>query len=103
MGAVIAQFAETVGQGENAWVVAYPHWVDTRLVGIHAGFPLRDFAIWPEYFETTRTVPGPKLFLIRSDDSADLARLEELYPQGELKEYVSEVENHNFYIFFVPG
>jgi hypothetical protein len=103
MGQVIAQFTDTVGTGENAWVVAYPHWVDTRLVGIHAGFPLRDFAIWPENFEGTLSVPGPKLFLVRPDDTAGLEKLRLLYPQGALQEYTSPVAGHNFYIFFVPG
>jgi len=103
MGKVIAQFAGTVGRGENAWVVAYPHWVDTRLVGIHAGFPLRDFAIWPENLAETQAAPGPKLFLVRPDDTAGLETLVRLYPQGALQEYQSEVQHHNFLIFFVPG
>jgi len=48
MGQVIQQFGDLFGTTETAWVVAYPHWVDTRLVGINAGEPKRDFAIWPD-------------------------------------------------------
>jgi len=47
LGSVIQQFTDTVGTPDQAWVVAFPHWVDTRLVGIQAGFPAKDFAIWP--------------------------------------------------------
>jgi len=33
IGAVIEEFADTIGDEDHAWVVPYPHWVDTRLVG----------------------------------------------------------------------
>jgi hypothetical protein len=40
MGEVIRQFTTSVGSEDTAWVLAYPHWVDTRLVGMNAGYPL---------------------------------------------------------------
>ena len=39
IGKVIRGFAESVGTSETAYVVPFPYWVDTRLVGINAGFP----------------------------------------------------------------
>ncbi|MBR6090386.1 MAG: glycosyltransferase family 39 protein, partial [Anaerolineaceae bacterium] len=42
IGTVIKGFAESIGEYENAYVIPYPHWVDTRLVGINAGDPGKD-------------------------------------------------------------
>jgi hypothetical protein len=102
IGQVIHQFASSVGSPDTAWVVAYPHWVDTRLVGMNAGFPLKDYAIWPEQLPDTLPDRRAKLFLARPDDTQGLQALQTLYPQGVLQEYASAVENHNFYVYFVP-
>ena len=45
MGKVIHDFGDMYGGTNNAYVVPYPYWVDTRLVGMNAGNPTRDFAI----------------------------------------------------------
>ncbi|MBN2501226.1 MAG: glycosyltransferase family 39 protein [Anaerolineales bacterium] len=103
MGAVIENFAETVGGPDQAWVVAYPHWVDNRLVGINAGQPTRDYSIWPEQLEETLPVSGPKLFLFKPDDEEAQTRLKEIYPKGALSIYDSEYENKDFYMYFVPA
>jgi hypothetical protein len=103
MGSVIENFANTIGDPDTAWVVAYPHWVDNRLVGINAGFPNKDYSIWPEAFPTTLEVPGPKLFLVKVDDEEALAQLHTLYPQGVSSLHDSYYENKDFYIFFVPA
>ncbi len=102
MGEVIGQFADTVGTPDTAWVLAYPHWVDTRLVGMNAGFPLKDYAIWPEGLAETAADPRAKLFLIKPEDSQGLQALQSLYPQGVLNEYNSQVAFHNFLMYFVP-
>jgi hypothetical protein len=102
MGEVIHDFAQLTGNSENAWLVGYPHWVDSRLVMINAGFPTRDNAIWPENFESTLADPRAKLFLININDSANLALLQSLYPEGSLTEYQSKYENRNFFLFVVP-
>ncbi len=103
MGEVVHDFAQLTGNSENAWLVGYPHWVDSRLVMINAGFPTRDNAIWPEKFESTLADLRPKLFLININDSADLAMLQSLYPEGSLTEYQSKYENRNFLLFSVPS
>jgi hypothetical protein len=101
IGKVIRDFTDTIGSEENARVVAFPHWVDTRLVGINAGFPTRDFAIWPEDFSTTLEDQGSKLFVIRYDDSDSLNELQSLYPQGVIQHYISDLPSKDFYQFFV--
>jgi 4-amino-4-deoxy-L-arabinose transferase-like glycosyltransferase len=101
MGAVIRNYGELHGGTETTWVVAYPHWVDTRLVGINAGEPHRDFAIWPEAFGDTLTMPNPKLFLIKPEDLEAVDALHDLYPAGSLSVYESTVDK-DFLLFYVP-
>lgn len=103
MGRVIKDFAGSFGAPDTAWVVAFPHWVDTRLVGMHAGFPTRDYAIWPENLASTQSEPRAKLFLIKPEDEAGQQALREIYPLGVLQTYSSKVEGHDFYIYFVPA
>jgi hypothetical protein len=103
MGAVIKQFGQTYGSTDNAWIVPYPYWVDTRLPGVWAGIPNRDFALWPENFNTTQGVQGPKLFIVNTQDLAAEDTLNELYPQGAWSRFVSKtkLEGKDFMIFFV--
>jgi len=103
LGAVIRQFADTTGDADSAWVIPYPHWVDTRLVGINAGSGLRDYALWADQLEISLEKDGPKLFLFKPDDTEALIRLRELYPSGALGLYESETEGKNFYIFTIPS
>ena len=102
MGQVMRAFADSVGSEESSWVVGWPHWVDTRLVGINAGFPTRDYAIWPQDFETTLNEPRAKLFLVNLQDGESLEKLKALYPQGSLKLYENPLEGKSFYEFYVP-
>ena len=110
MGAVIKQFGQVYGQTDTAWVVPFPHWVDTRLVGIWAGIPNRDFAMWTEQLPETLQYAGPKLFLARANtespdlnDQRAMDTLRELYPQGSLSLHRSPVPGHDFWIYFVPA
>ncbi|MGD0749891.1 MAG: glycosyltransferase family 39 protein, partial [Anaerolineales bacterium] len=89
LGAVIKQFGQVYGTTDSAWIVAYPYWVDTRLPGDTIGIPNRDFAIWPQDFSKTLDVKGPKMFLIKVDDTKDAQALEQLYPQGALSTFHS--------------
>jgi len=103
MGHVIHSFAETIGDKDHAWVVPYPYWVDTRLVGINAGFPRKDYALWPEDISETLSVNDVKLFLLKPEDQDTLDMLGEIYPDGYVKEYNSAVEGKNFLMYFVPA
>lgn len=102
MGKVIKQFAMTYGSADNAWIIPYPHWVDTRLPGVWAGIPNRDFAVWREDLPDTFSVSGAKLFIARPDDQESLAALQQLYPMGISSLYTSEIVGHDFIIYFVP-
>ena len=103
MGEVVRSFAELTGSPDTAWLVGYPHWVDSRLVMINAGFPMRDNAIWPDGFQATLAEPRSKLFLININDTANIEALQSLYPQGQLQQYKSKYEGKDFILFIVPA
>lgn len=102
IGGIIRQFADTIGDEDNAYVVGYPHWVDTRLVAYNAGFPGKDFAIWPEQFNLTLEKPGAKLFILYPLDEEGLRQISAVYPSGVASYHESNVEGKDFYVFFVP-
>lgn len=101
MGEVVADFRGMYGNSETAYVIPYPYWVDTRLVGMNAGDPTRDYAIQPEQISTTLNDPRPKMFLVNLDDQANLDLLRQLYPHGNPLIYKSQV-GKDFYIYMVP-
>jgi hypothetical protein len=101
MGAVIGRFAGTFGREGDAWVVAYPYWVDTRLVGMQAGFPTRDTAINPDQLETTLASTSAKIFLLNPQDLSALGMLQGLYPDGKYWVYPAKTPGKEFIIFQV--
>ncbi len=102
MGTVIRDFGQSIGDVNQAWVVAYPYWVDTRLVGINAGLPARDTAINPDQLMDTLPNPGAKLFLLNLQDVDSLGKLQGLYPDGRYWTYPARTPGKEFYIFLVP-
>jgi len=101
IGAVIRQFSDTIGDEYHAWVVPYSHWVDTRLVGIQAVDYVRDYALWPSEIYTTESAPAPKLFIYKPDDKEAIQVLQELYPDGIIDRYQSEVDGRDFMLYYV--
>ncbi|HLA86405.1 MAG TPA: glycosyltransferase family 39 protein [Anaerolineales bacterium] len=101
MGQVISQFRGKYGQTDTVWIVPFPHWVDTRLPGVWAGIPNRDFALWPENFAGTLNVPAPKMFIFWNADLETENALKELYPNGVLNRYTSATLGKDFMIFMV--
>jgi len=103
IGEVIASFSNSLGNADNAWVVAYPHWVDTRLVGINAGEEGRDFGIWPDQLADTQTNQEAKLFIFNLQDVNAHDALELIYPLGSSSIHQSAVEGKDFFVYFVPA
>lgn len=102
LGEVAQFFIESMGSPETTYVVGYPHWVDSRLVAINAGYAGDDFAILPENIPDTTEIPDAKLFFLNANDGDNMQLLLETYPQGVLTQYDSEMDNKDFMIFFVP-
>ncbi len=102
MGGVIRDFVNIYGDPNSAYVVGYPYWVDTRLVGMNAGYPTKDYAIWPKDFAKTQANPRAKLFILYQNDTKSLDALREMYP--EYYEYLSRgwTMPKDFIVFIVP-
>ncbi len=101
IGSVIHQFVDRGNSPDNAFVIPYPHWVDTRLVGINAGFPKKDYALWTEDIKTTLNIKGNKLFILIPQDRKALDTLKLLYPTAEEEFYYSRISGKNFIIISV--
>ena len=101
MGEVVYAFGAMYGSTETAYVVPYPYWVDTRLVGVNAGDPTRDYAIPPDQIPATLNDPRPKMFLVNPEDQTNLDLLRQLFPLGNLSTYESQV-GKDFYVYVVP-
>lgn len=96
IAAEINRFYQEGGAVENAFVVPYPYWVDTRLVGINAGLPRKDYALWSEDFEPVKQEPGTYLFILKPEDVENVALLQKLFPDNSLYTYVSDIPGKNF-------
>ncbi len=103
IGRVIRDFVELTGTPDTAYVVPVAHWVDTRLVGINAGFPNKDYALWPDRFSETLGETRAKLFFVKADDMQDLLTLRELYPQASYWMFRARYPGKDFWIFSVPA
>ncbi len=101
MGRYISEFRDKYGQTDSVWIVPFPYWVDTRLPGVWAGIPNRDFALWPENFSETVNISAPKMFIFRYDDLETEKALKVLYPNGVLTRYTSALEGKDFMILMV--
>lgn len=102
IGSVVKAFTSLSGTPDTAYVVPYPYWVDTRLVGINAGYPTKDFALFPEGFEKTTEDPRTKLFILNPQDQADLDKIKLIYPDGILSTYKAKIEGKDFLTYLVP-
>ena len=102
MGAAAKDFIQLMGSPETIWVMGVPHWVDTRLVAIQAGFPTDDFALFVEQLPETISDPRSKLFIVRPDDQTAIAALPQFYPLGWFQRYRSYAEPKDFLLFIVP-
>jgi hypothetical protein len=102
IGDVVHSFAVTYGDPNSAYVVGYPYWVDTRLVGMNAGLPTKDYAIWPDNFNDTLSNKRAKLFIINQSDTSSLDKLRLLYPNYYESLYRGWISDKDFIMFLVP-
>jgi hypothetical protein len=102
IGAVAREFAETIGSPDTIWVMGFPHWIDSRLVATNAGYPGRDYRMFPEQLNDTLPDPRAKLFILNPQDVQSLEALRQLYPQGWPQTLTSKTPTKDFMVFFVP-
>mgnify|MGYP001823307619 FL=1 len=100
---VMREFVQEGGDVGNVYHVPFPHWVDTRNIGINAGYVRWANSVDEhEWSELASLDGGPKLFLLFPDDSKNLRRLQFFFPQGQIEIYDSSREGKDFIIYRVP-
>ncbi len=110
MGRIIRGFIAEGNPPDNAWVVPFPYWVDTRITGIQSGLPTKDQAINRDQLAETVSIQGAKLFIFKKGDAPDnsdsdvetLNVLRQLYPNGLLGVFDAPLEGKDFWIYTVP-
>jgi hypothetical protein len=102
VGEYIKGFAASVGNYETAHIISTPHWLDGRLVAMIAGAnPRTDYSIMPEALVELSVETRAQLFILKPDDEFGLESLRVAFPSGVLSMVESEVEGHDFMIYFV--
>lgn len=102
IGAALRGFDGSIGDQANAFVIPYPHWVDTRLVGITGGFPERDFALPRERIGTVGGGDRPLLFVIKDDDTESEALIRTQYPEVTTRRIPGTAPGKDFKLMLVP-
>jgi uncharacterized membrane protein len=104
MGAVARDFATQEGSLDQVYHVAFPHWVDTRNIGINAGDVTWNNAVL-DLDELTAHArdPAARLYLVHPQHHEALRRLQLVYPDGRLEFYDSERPGKDFLIFRVSS
>jgi hypothetical protein len=102
-GEIIRGYAQSVGGYDTVHVVAYPHWMDTRLVAINAGQPGADYAVHGEELPLLAADPRAHLFLIHLDDLLSQDQVRSLFPAGRFSRVQSATPGRDFLLYVVPG
>lgn len=103
IGGVVKDFAGLTGTYDTYYVVGFPYWVDSRQVAIFAGYIERDPGILPEQIAATLSDPREKLYLLKPEDTASLALLQQDYPNGRAEIHHSPQAGKDFVQFLVPA
>lgn len=119
-GKMLRGFAESDGAYGNAFMLAYPHWWDYRIVAVEGGLPPGywrngDLSLErvPEaiYLSYARPFGDPLrldptrdlLFLLSDEDSAGLEQLEAWFPEGRARRFETYVPLTYFMTYRVPA
>lgn len=102
IGEVCKDFIDSVGSPDTCYISGLAYWVDTRLIAMVAGYPTRDYALWPKDFETTLTDSRAKLFIVKADQTQDIKKLHQLYPVGYETLHTFPILGRDFIAYLVP-
>ncbi|MFV1859858.1 MAG: glycosyltransferase family 39 protein [Anaerolineales bacterium] len=100
---VVRNFTTSIGAFEDVYMIAYPHWMDSRLVALLAGRPGLDIVLWPDQIEELAEVNTPQLFLLHNEDVEGLDELRAKFPGGITRRHAAEVEGRDFITYLVLG
>lgn len=105
----IRGFVESGGDASNAWIIAWPYWIDTRGVGIELGDPPWNNVILEaeELDEQASAAQGtidarPRFYVLHPQDAGSLEQLHSLFPLGWPSTYISHYPGRDFVMYYVP-
>ena len=103
IASAIQGFIESGGAPDNAWIVAWPYWIDTRGAGIELGDPTWNNVILdPGELDTHADQPRPRFYVLHWQDWKTLEHLKTLFPRGWSSLYASENRHGDFVLYYVP-
>jgi hypothetical protein len=114
VASAIHGFVESGGDPANAWIIAWPYWIDTRGVGIEMGDPpWNNVILAPEeldaHVDRIQPLPAlisdgqlPRFYVLHPEDTRSLQQLHSLFPDGWSSLYFSERPGRSFVLFYVP-
>ena len=99
MGEVLKEYLSQGVKAGDVHVIAYPYWVDGRLVAFNAGLAGLDLSYSIENIASLVFNQNQQVFLLKPDHAYAIELLKELFPNGELKIFESFTPSKDFYIF----
>jgi hypothetical protein len=114
VASAIRGFVESGGDPANAWIIAWPYWIDTRGVGIELGDPpwnnvILDLDELNDHVASSApsavAADGghrPRFYVLHPEDTRSLQRLHTLFPTGWSSLFMSDLPGRSFVLFYVP-
>ncbi len=99
---VVESFTTSIGSFDDVHMIAFPHWMDSRLVALLAGRPGLDIVLWPDEIDSLVEVNTPQLFMLHHADTENLDRLRTKFPGGITARHAAVVEGRDFITYLVP-
>lgn len=103
IGEVIKGFAASVGSYDEAYVIPYPYWVDTRNCGIEAGDPYKDYSYDRSMLSAVPNDGKPRLFIYRDCDTETRDEIRRLFPNGVEQLHTGSYDGKDFYSYITLG
>ncbi len=104
IGAVVHDFATTIGSYDRAWICLHPYWADTRAVGIYAGDLGWEQVMPPDEFTKLQGDTRPLLVILNPRGKECIAAMRADFPTGKLSLVKSaRGTDKDFLVYFVPG
>jgi hypothetical protein len=102
--AAIRGFGATIGSVDEAYLVAWPEWIDVRALALELGRPPE----WPHRLESADQAADlvgknkTRMYILHLEDTSGLRELQQMFPDGITHRYHSRWER-DFILYIVPA
>jgi hypothetical protein len=104
IAAAIRGFGATIGSVDEAYLVAWPEWIDVRALALELGRPPQ----WPHRLESAAQAADivgkneTRMYVLHLEDTDGLRELQQMFPDGITHRYDSRWER-DFILYIVPA